>query len=214
MVKIQKVEVVLATNNVGKLHELRTLLLETNLECKPQTEYQIPEAEEIGLTFIENALIKARNACCYSGLPSIADDSGLEVDYLQGAPGVHSSRFAGENATDTENLEKLLDAMQKALPDQRTARFHCVLAYLRSERDPSPLISIGTWEGHIGTKKIGHRGFGYDPIFIVENIGQTSAELDIGQKNLLSHRSQALRKLVAQLQSKRLFLNQKRPPIF
>ena len=195
-------KIVLATNNVGKLRELRASLIDSDLEFRSQAEYDVPEAKETGVTFIENALIKARNASRHSGLPSISDDSGLEVDCLNGAPGVHSSRFAGENATDSDNLDKLLDAVAGFPLEKRTARFHCVMAYLRSEADPAPLISTGIWEGHIGMERRGHYGFGYDPVFIVANMEQTSAELEVMEKNLLSHRGQAIRKLVDQLRTK------------
>ena len=191
--------IVLATNNQGKLNELKTLLSATQLEFRAQNEYQVPEAEETGSTFIENALIKARNACKYSGLPSIADDSGLEVDCLDGAPGVRSSRFAGENATDSDNLNKLLKAVQKFPAEKRTARFHCVMTYLRWEKDPAPLISSCTWEGRITKTPRGQHGFGYDPIFFLTSHNKTSAELDIEEKNLLSHRGQALRNLTKQI---------------
>ena len=191
--------IVLATNNQGKLNELKTLFSATQLEFRAQNEYQVPEAEETGSTFIENALIKARNACKYSGLPSIADDSGLEVDCLDGAPGVNSSRFAGENATDSDNLNKLLKAVQKFPAEKRTARFHCVMTYLRWEKDPAPLISSCTWEGRITKTPRGQHGFGYDPIFFLTSHNKTSAELDIEEKNLLSHRGQALRNLAKQI---------------
>ena len=191
--------IVLATNNQGKLNELKTLLSATQLEFRAQNEYQVPEAEETGSTFIENALIKARNACKYSGLPSIADDSGLEVDCLDGAPGVKSSRFAGENATDSDNLNKLLKAVQKFPAEKRTARFHCVMTYLRWEKDPAPLISSCTWEGRNTKTPRGQHGFGYDPIFFLTSHNKTSAELDIEEKNLLSHRGQALRNLAKQI---------------
>ena len=191
--------ILLATNNQGKLNELKTLLSATQLEFRAQNEYQVPEAQETGSTFIENALIKARNACKYSGLPSIADDSGLEVDCLDGAPGVRSSRFAGENATDSDNLNKLLKAVQKFPAEKRTARFHCVMTYLRWEKDPAPLISSCTWEGRITKTPRGQHGFGYDPIFFLTSHNKTSAELDIEEKNLLSHRGQALRNLTKQI---------------
>ena len=127
----------------------------------------MPEIPETGQTFFENALIKARNACRYSGLPSIADDSGLVVDCLQGAPGVHSARYAGGKATDSDNLKKLLQAVAKFSAEERTARFQCAMVYLRSESDPSPLISAGTWEGRISMTEKGRHGFGYDPVFLV-----------------------------------------------
>ena len=196
-------KVVLATHNAGKLCELRALLSKTDLECKSQAEYQVPEIPETGQTFFENALIKARNACRYSGLPSIADDSGLMVDCLQGAPGVHS-RFAGEKATDSDNLKKLLQAVRDFSAKERNARFQCAMVYLRSESDPSPLISVGTWEGRISMTQRGRHGFGYDPVFLVTGLNRTSAELEPQEKNRLSHRSQALRQLVEQLRKEYL----------
>ena len=205
---MQRNKVVLATHNAGKLRELRALLSETDLECKFQAEYRVPEALETGRTFFENALIKARNACRYSGLPSIADDSGLVVDCLQGAPGVHSARFAGEKATDADNLKKLLQAVREFSVKERTARFQCAMVYLRSESDPSPLISVGTWEGRISMTARGRHGFGYDPVFLVIDLKRTSAELEQQEKNRLSHRGQALRQLVEQLRKEYLFRSQ------
>ena len=196
---MQTNKLVLATNNTGKLRELQAMLSESGLECKSQAEHQVPEIPETGLTFIENALIKARNACCYSGLPSIADDSGLVVDCLQGAPGVQSARFAGEKATDSDNLKKLLHAVREFSARERTARFQCAMVYLHSEFDPSPLISLGTWEGRISMTERGHEGFGYDPVFLAIGLEHTSAELDPKEKNRLSHRGQALRQLVEQI---------------
>ena len=201
-------KVVLATHNPGKLRELRALLSETDLECKSQAEYRVPEVPETGQTFFENALIKARNACRYSGLPSIADDSGLVVDCLQGAPGVHSARFAGEKATDSDNLKKLLWAVREFSAEERTARFQCAMVYLRSEFDPSPLISVGTWEGCITMTARGNHGFGYDPVFLVIGLKRTSAELEPQEKNRLSHRGQALRQLVEQLRKEYLLRRQ------
>ena len=201
-------KVVLATHNAGKLRELQALLSETDLECKFQAEYRVPEVPETGRTFFENALIKARNACRYSGLPSIADDSGLVVDCLQGAPGVHSARFAGEKATDADNLKKLLQAVREFSAEKRNARFQCAMVYLRSESAPSPLISIGTWEGRIAMAARGPHGFGYDPVFLVIGLKYTSAELEPQEKNRLSHRGQALRQLVEQLRQEYLFRGQ------
>ena len=200
--------IVLATHNPGKLRELRALLAETALECKSQAEYRVPEVPETGQTFFENALIKARNACRYSGLPSIADDSGLVVDCLQGAPGVHSARFAGENATPSDNLKKLLQAVREFSTEERTARFQCAMVYLRSESDPSPLISVGTWEGDINMTESGHHGFGYDPVFLVVGLKRTSAQLEPQEKNRLSHRGQALRQLIEQLRKEYRLPNQ------
>ena len=201
-------KVVLATHNPGKLREFRALISETDLECKSQSEYQVPEVPETGETFVENALIKARNACHYSGLPSIADDSGLVVDCLQGAPGVNSARFAGENATEPDNLKKLLQAVRDFSSKERTARFQCAMIYLRSESDPSPLISLGTWEGQITMNAKGQHGFGYDPVFLITDLKRTSAQLEPQEKNRLSHRGQALRQLIKQIRKEHLLHNQ------
>ena len=165
----------------------------------PQSEFDVIEAEETGLTFVENAILKARNAAQHTGLPAIADDSGLEVDALEGAPGIYSARFAGVGASDQENLEKLL-ADLKAVPDeQRSARFQCLMVYMRHAKDPTPLIFQGTWEGRILHAPRGDNGFGYDPVFFVPTHNCSSAELEPDVKNCLSHRGQALRKLVAAL---------------
>ena len=193
-------KVVLASNNTGKLRELRALLSSTLLTCESQAHYDVPKARETGLTFVENAIIKARNACRFTQLPTIADDSGLEVDFLEGQPGVHSARYAGEEATDHENLEKLLRELKNVAKEERTARFQCTIVYLRSESDPSPLVSLGTWEGEITTSARGEYGFGYDPVFLVAGLNRTSAELQPTQKNRLSHRGKALRNLVTKLQ--------------
>jgi len=192
-------KVVLASNNAGKLRELRALLSGIWLKCESQAEHNVPEVEETGLTFIENAIIKARNACRCTDLPAIADDSGLEVDFLRGQPGIHSARYAGEAATDQENLEKLLRELKGVDEEGRTARFQCTMVYLRFESDPSPLISLGTWEGKIATNARGEHGFGYDPVFLVEGLNRTSAELEPGLKNRLSHRGKALQRLVKAL---------------
>ncbi|NOY62922.1 MAG: RdgB/HAM1 family non-canonical purine NTP pyrophosphatase, partial [Gammaproteobacteria bacterium] len=176
------------------------LLADLQIEVMPQSHWQVPEAEETGLTFVENAIIKARNAAHHTGLPAIADDSGIEVDALKGAPGIYSSRFAGVDATDKENVAHLLDAL-KALPDdQRSARFQCVLVYLEHENDPTPLIAQGSWEGTILHQPTGEGGFGYDPIFYVPTHQCTSAELPADEKNRISHRGQALQRLVEALQ--------------
>lgn len=191
--------VVLASNNAGKVRELQALLGACDLTIVPQANYAVPEAEETGLTFIENAILKARNAAAHTGLPAIADDSGLEVDALQGAPGVRSARYAGDNANDEANLRKVLAALEGVADAKRTARFHCVLAYLRHAEDPTPLIAHGTWEGRILRSPIGENGFGYDPIFFVPSHGCASAELAPEVKNQFSHRGQALRQLQALL---------------
>ncbi len=184
--------IVLATGNPGKVREMKQLLSDLGMVIVPQGELGVPEAEETGLSFVENALIKARNAAQYTGLPAIADDSGLEVDALQGAPGIHSSRYAGAHASDEENISKLLQALQSVPESERTARFRCVVVYLRHATDPSPLICEGSWEGRILPAPRGANGFGYDPVFHVPETGCSSAELDAATKNRLSHRGQAL----------------------
>lgn len=187
--------IVLATNNPGKVREIAQLLAGARIRIVPQAEHGVPEAEETGLTFVENAIIKARQAAGYSGLGAIADDSGLEVDALQGAPGIYSARYAGAGASDEENLAKLLQDLEGRPEEERAARFQCVLVYLRHAADPTPLICQGTWEGRILERPRGQNGFGYDPIFFVPTHACSSAELDPDTKNRLSHRGQALRQL-------------------
>jgi XTP/dITP diphosphohydrolase len=193
--------IVLASNNAGKVREIERLLAEARIHIRPQGEYGVPEVEETGLTFVENAILKARNAARHSGLPAIADDSGLEVDALRGAPGLYSARYAGAGATDEANLRKLLADLADVPESERTARFQCVLIYLRHAEDPTPLICQGTWEGHLLFEPRGRNGFGYDPIFLVPTHGCSSAELDPDTKNQLSHRGQALRRLHERLLS-------------
>lgn len=191
--------IVLASNNPGKVREFAQLLAGLQREVRPQSEFGVPEAEETGLTFVENALLKARNAAHHAGLPALADDSGLEVDALDGAPGIYSARYAGSGAGDRANLEKLLVDMKHVPETGRGARFQCVLVYLRHALDPTPLICQGTWEGRILHAPQGTQGFGYDPIFYVLSHACSSAELAPEIKNQLSHRGLALRKLVAAL---------------
>ena len=193
-------QIVLATGNLGKVREINELLAGHDLKIKPQSDFQVPEAEETGLTFVENAIIKARNAARYSDLPAIADDSGLEVDALHGAPGIYSSRFAGVGASDRDNVEKLLADLAGLRDEQRTARFQCLMVYMRHADDPTPIICQGTWEGRILFTPRGNNGFGYDPVFFVPEQNCSSAELTPEIKNRLSHRGQALRKLVTVLQ--------------
>jgi XTP/dITP diphosphohydrolase len=192
-------QIVLATGNPGKVREINELLADHDIEVIPQSAFKVPEAEETGLTFVENALIKARNAALHTGLPAIADDSGLEVDALRGAPGIYSSRYAGAGASDRDNLEKLLAELADLGVEQRGARFQCVMVYMRHDLDPTPLICQGTWEGHILFAARGSNGFGYDPVFYVPSHDCSSAELPPEIKNRLSHRGQALRKLIASL---------------
>ncbi len=189
--------VVLATGNPGKLRELRALLAGTPVQLVGQTELGIGMVEETGLTFVENAIIKARHAASQSGLAAIADDSGLEVDALDGRPGVHSARYAGREAGDGENNARLLSELADVAPAKRTARYRCVLVLLRSANDPAPLICEGVWEGRIADSPCGENGFGYDPLFLVDDLQMTAAQLSPELKNQLSHRGQALRKLVA-----------------
>jgi XTP/dITP diphosphohydrolase len=192
-------KIVLASGNAGKVREINQLLAQQQIQVIPQSEFDTPEAEETGLTFVENAILKARNAARHSGLPAIADDSGIEVDALKGAPGIYSARFAGPACDDQANNEKLLADLKDVEDEARTARFQCVLVYLRHADDPTPIICQGTWEGRILHAEQGVNGFGYDPLFLVPEHGCSSAELTPEQKNVLSHRGQALRKLMAAL---------------
>lgn len=192
-------DIVLASSNPGKVREINQLLAGLELQVRPQGEFGVTDAEETGLTFVENAILKARHASSHTGLPAIADDSGLEVDALNGAPGIYSARYAGSGASDQANLEKLLAALQDVPEAQRSARFQCLLVYLRHAGDPTPLICQGTWEGRILFTPRGEYGFGYDPVFHVPTHDCSSAELAPELKNSLSHRGQALRKLVAAL---------------
>jgi len=187
--------IVLASNNPGKVREINQLLAGAHIQVVPQREYGVSEVAETGLSFVENALIKARHASLHSGLAAIADDSGLEVDALEGAPGIYSARFAGPEASDQDNNAKLLAALGDLPEEARGARFQCVLVYLRHPRDPTPIICQGTWEGRILQVPRGDNGFGYDPLFFVPTHGRSSAELDPATKNHLSHRGQALRRL-------------------
>ena len=190
---------VLASSNPGKVREINQMLAGLSLSVVPQSDFKVIDAEETGLTFIENALLKARNATRHTGLPAIADDSGIEVDYLSGAPGIYSARYAGKNASDEQNLRKLLDDLVGIPEAERTARFQCLMVYLRHEFDPTPIICQGTWEGRILLEPRGANGFGYDPIFFVPTHNCSSAELPPEVKNKLSHRGQALRALVSAL---------------
>lgn len=189
--------VVLATGNPGKVRELSALLANENVDVVAQSAFQIHEVEETGLSFVENALLKARHAAQHARLPAIADDSGLVVDALQGAPGIYSARYAGLNATDQDNVNKLLHALKDIPAAERTARFYCALVYLRHAADPTPLICEGAWEGMISQTPEGSGGFGYDPVFWVASEGKTAAELSAEVKNRLSHRGQALKRLLA-----------------
>ncbi|MCW5584745.1 MAG: RdgB/HAM1 family non-canonical purine NTP pyrophosphatase [Chromatiales bacterium] len=193
--------IVLATGNKGKVKEFSELLADREITVVPQSDFGVPDAEETGLTFVENAIIKARNAAQHTGLPAIADDSGLEVDHLNGAPGIYSARYAGADGGSAANNAKLLAALSEVPEPQRSARFQCVLVYLRHADDPTPIICQGTWEGVILRSPQGQAGFGYDPLFFVDDEGCSAAELPAERKNQLSHRGQALRCLLAALSS-------------
>ncbi|WP_045049191.1 XTP/dITP diphosphatase [Rouxiella chamberiensis] len=188
-------KVVLATGNPGKVRELAHLLADFGLDVVAQTELGVDDADETGLTFIENAILKARHAAQITGLPAVADDSGLAVDFLGGAPGIYSARYSGEGATDQRNLDKLLDALKDVPEGRRQAQFHCVLVYLRHAEDPTPLVCHGSWDGEITRAMSGEGGFGYDPIFYVPALGKTAAELTREEKSAVSHRGLALAKL-------------------
>ncbi|MET4692639.1 XTP/dITP diphosphohydrolase [Endozoicomonas sp. NE40] len=194
-------QVVLASGNQGKLREFQHLLANLNIDMLPQSQFNVDSVEETGLTFVENAILKARHAAKISGLPAIADDSGIEVDALNGQPGIYSARYAGEDASDTENNAKLLKNLEGLQETQRTARFHCVLVYLRHADDPTPLVCHGAWEGRILEAPSGDHGFGYDPLFYVPSEGCSAADLPKEVKNSISHRAVAMAKLAEQLQA-------------
>lgn len=193
-------KVVLATGNKKKVEELNALLADLDYAVVPQSEFNVESVPETGTTFVENAIIKARHAARVTGLPAIADDSGIEVDALLGRPGVYSARYAGEDASDEDNLEKLLEDMNGVPAVLRSARYWCVLVYMRHADDPTPIICQASWEGSLATEPVGENGFGYDPIFNVPDLNCTAAELDPATKNSLSHRGKALAKLVKALQ--------------
>ncbi len=194
-----KQRVVLASGNAGKVREINQLLAGLAIEVVPQSDFGVPEAEETGLSFVENAILKARNAAAHTGLPAIADDSGLEVDALNGAPGIYSARYAGPGATDADNNAKLLQALNGVADEQRSARFQCLMVFMRHAEDPTPLICQGTWEGVIAHDARGDNGFGYDPLFEVPELGKRSAELPPEEKNRRSHRGLALKGLLEAL---------------
>ena len=191
---------VLATGNKGKVKEMSELLNSFSIDVLPQSHFDVSEVPETGTTFVENAIIKARHAAKVTGLPAIADDSGLEVDFLSGQPGIYSARFAGENASDQENIDLLLNRLEGVGETQRGARFQCVLVYMRHELDPTPIICQGTWEGKITEQQDGANGFGYDPVFWVDSENCSSAQLTKQRKGELSHRGKALALLVNQLE--------------
>ncbi len=191
--------VVLASGNAGKLREFSELLASSGFTLLRQSEFGIAPPPETGSTFLENALIKARNAARLTGLPAIADDSGIEVDALGGAPGVYSARYAGEDASDEQNLSKLLGALQGLPPERRGARYRCVIVFVEHADDPRPLIGEGTWEGRIIDARLGDGGFGYDPAFVALGESRTVAQMPAAEKHAQSHRGQALRAFLARL---------------
>jgi len=194
-------KLVLASGNAGKLKELQAMLAGLPLQIVPQRELGVDDVPETGLTFVENALIKARHACTVTGLPALADDSGLIVDALDGAPGLYSARYAGSPTDDAANNAKLLQALREVPAERRGARFYAVIVLLRHANDPQPLICEGSWEGRIIDAPRGSHGFGYNPVFLDEELGLTAAEMLPEQKNARSHRAIALRLLLQRLSS-------------
>tara|TARA_R110002050_G_scaffold57423_3_gene129091 strand:- start:227527 stop:228129 length:603 start_codon:yes stop_codon:yes gene_type:complete len=192
-------KIVLASGNKGKLSEFAQLFAPFDIDVVPQSDFDVPEAEETGLSFVENAIIKARNACEHTGLPAIADDSGIEVDYLLGAPGIYSARYAGEHASDDDNLNALLSALNGVPDRERAARYQCLLVMMRHSKDPTPLICQADWQGRILHEPMGNGGFGYDPIFWVPERQCSAAQLSSEQKHTISHRGKAIRKFIEEI---------------
>ncbi len=195
--------VVLASSNTGKLRELGFLLAPFDFQLVSQSSLGLRTPPETGQSFADNALLKARYAAAAAGLPALADDSGIEVDALGGRPGIYSARFAGEGASDADNLRKLLEELRDVPPPLRTARYQCVIAFVETAEDPGAILATGTWEGSLIGAPRGLGGFGYDPIFVPRGLNRTAAELEPEEKNSLSHRGQALRTLVEQLHNRR-----------
>lgn len=195
---------VLASGNAGKLREFKELLAPLGYDVVAQSAFDVPDVEETGLTFIENALLKAREACRVSGLPSLSDDSGLEVDALDGRPGIYSARFAGEPKDDGRNNQRLLELLAEVPSERRSARYWCVLVLMRHAEDPVPIIVQRSWEGEILTQPSGGGGFGYDPLFRVSEFDETAAELSAEQKNRLSHRGRATMRLLELLSAEKI----------
>jgi XTP/dITP diphosphohydrolase len=195
-------KIIFASNNAGKILELTALLKPFNMEIIPSSSLNVSEIAETGLTFVENTLIKARHACQETGLPVIADDSGLEVFALHGAPGIYSARFAGEKATSSDNIKKLLSELKDVPDTHRHARFYCALVFMQYAFDPTPLICEAEWKGMILTQPAGKQGFGYDPIFYDYEEKCSASELTLEKKNLISHRAKALQLLLKKLPDK------------
>lgn len=198
-------KVVLATGNPGKIEEMQKHLSDFGMEVMGQKTLNVPEADETGLSFVENAIIKARNAAKVTGFPAIADDSGICVDALNGAPGIYSARYSadihGDDVIDSLNNQKLVAALQNVEPEKRTAYYYCALVYVRHADDPTPLICEGKWHGIIQNEPVGEGGFGYDPHFYVPNLEKTAAQLEKAEKNKISHRGQAMNELGRRLSS-------------
>jgi XTP/dITP diphosphohydrolase len=192
-------KIVLASGNKKKIAELQDILGQFGMQVIPQTDLGVPEADETGLTFVENAILKARNAAQHTGLPAIADDSGIEVDALNGAPGIYSARFSGEGATDARNNALLVEKLREVPEAQRTARYRAVIVMMRHANDPTPVIAQGSWEGLIVLEPRGEGGFGYDPHFLIPSLSKTAAELPASEKHALSHRGKAIAELTRQL---------------
>ena len=195
-------KLVIASGNKGKLRELSALLEPLDYDVHTQAEFDVPDVPETGTTFVENAIIKARHAAELTGLAAVADDSGIEVDALDGAPGVYSARFSAPDATDEKNNALLVEKLRDVPEELRTARYRAVIVFMKHAKDPSPIICEGSWEGRIVLDPVGDGGFGYDPYFFVPTHGCTSAELSAEVKNSLSHRGQALTELVEKLSQK------------
>ena len=195
-------DLVLASSNAGKIKELQDMLADLGVIIIPQQTLSIPDIEETGLCFVENAILKARNATLLSGKPAIADDSGLEVDLLDGQPGIYSARYGGEDATDSSNNQKLLEELGDAPLEKRSARYQCIIVYMRHANDPTPIICQGSWEGHIALEPRGNGGFGYDPLFYLQDFDCHAAEMDKAQKNRISHRGKATAQLLEQLRQR------------
>lgn len=195
-------KIVLATNNQGKVNELQNLLADAGFDIIAQSQFNLPDADETGLTFVENAIIKARYAAKLTGLPAIADDSGLVVEVLNGEPGIYSARYAGEHGNDESNNQKLLQALQPIPQEKRSAYFYCALVFMRHENDPTPIICLGKWNGLILNELKGKGGFGYDPLFYVPELNCTAAELTKEHKSQISHRGQALKQLIKEIKTK------------
>lgn len=197
--------IILASGNSKKLKELSSILEPFSLQLEPQGNFEVSDAIEDGLTFVENAIIKARHACKITGFPSIADDSGIEVDYLKGKPGIYSARFAGEHCDDQDNLLKLLSELKNVPDKQRTARYQCIIVYMSHWQDPTPIICQASWEGIILQSEVGDGGFGYDPIFYCPIANKTAAQMTASEKSAISHRGKALLKFstIFQLQQSR-----------